>query len=179
VILVVAATPGEVAWATDGAAVGVGPVEAGIGAARLLAERRPAAVLHVGLAGARRAAGVPVGALVLGSRAVYEDLMAELPGLVRELEPDAGLLRRARVALPEALVLPIGTSAAVGGTSGAPVEAMEGFAVLRACALAGVPAVELRVVSNEIEEADRARWDFRGALAVLAVAGPRALAALG
>ena len=120
-----------------------------------------------------------MGAVVLGSQAVYCDLAAELPSLVRELEADAALLQRARAALPEALVLPIGTSAAVGGTSGAPVEAMEGFAVLRACAVAGVPALELRVVSNEVEEADRTRWDFGGALAVLAEAGPRALAALG
>lgn len=178
-IVVVAATPGEVAWAADGAAVGVGPVEAAIGTARLLGERRPAAVLHVGLAGARRGAGVPVGAVVLGTRSVYCDLVAELPSLVRELEPDAGLMQRARAALPGALALPIGTSAAVGGTTEAAVEAMEGFAVLRACAVAGVPALELRVVSNEVEEADRARWDLRGALAVLAEAGPRALAALG
>ena len=50
--------------------------------------------------------------------------------------------------------------------------------MLRACALAGVPALELRVVSNEIEEADRARWDFRGALAGLEDAGRRLVSAL-
>jgi nucleoside phosphorylase len=178
VTLVLAATPGEVAWAPDGATVGVGPVEAAIATTRLVAERRPDAVLHVGLAGARRGAGVPVGAIVLGTRAIYCDLVAELASLERDLEPDAGLLAALRAALPEAHALPIGTSAAVGGTTGAPVEAMEGFAVLRACAQAGVPAVELRVIANEVEEADRARWDFRGALAVLADVGPRALAAL-
>ena len=37
---------------------------------------------------------------------------------------------------------------------------MEGFGVLRAAALAGVPAVEVRVVSNAIGEPDRARWRF-------------------
>jgi nucleoside phosphorylase len=37
---------------------------------------------------------------------------------------------------------------------------MEGFGVLRACALAGVPAVELRVVSNAIGEPDRSKWLF-------------------
>ena len=57
-------------------------------------------------------------------------------------------------------MLPIGTSARVGGTHDVDVEAMEGFAVLRACELAGVPAVEVRVVSNET---GRAR---PGALAV-------------
>ena len=47
-------------------------------------------------------------------------------------------------------------------------EAMEAFAVLRACALAGVPAVELRAVSNAIDEPDRAKWRFDDALAALA-----------
>jgi propanediol dehydratase small subunit len=53
--------------------------------------------------------------------------------------PDPALLAAARRALPEAAVLAIGTSARVGGTDGVDVEAMEGFAVLRAAELAGVP----------------------------------------
>jgi nucleoside phosphorylase len=44
---------------------------------------------------------------------------------------------------------------------------MEGFGVLRACALAGVPAVELRVISNDPAEPDRATWRFDEAFAVL------------
>ncbi|MDP9256552.1 MAG: futalosine hydrolase, partial [Actinomycetota bacterium] len=64
--------------------------------------------------------------------------------------------------------LPIGTSARVGGSSGVAVEAMEGFSVLAACLDEGVPALELRVVSNEVEEADRALWRFDEALAELA-----------
>jgi len=55
---------------------------------------------------------------------------------------------------------------------------MEGFAVLRAAALAGVPAVEVRVVSNEVDELDRAQWQFEEALAALAEAVPRLLAEL-
>ena len=45
---------------------------------------------------------------------------------------------------------------------------MEGFAVLRACELAGVPALELRAVVNEIAEPDRALWRFDDGLALLA-----------
>jgi nucleoside phosphorylase len=45
---------------------------------------------------------------------------------------------------------------------------MEGFGVLRACALAGVPAVELRVVANSPDEPDRAKWRIEDALGVLA-----------
>jgi hypothetical protein len=33
--------------------------------------------------------------------------------------------------------------------------------------------VEVRVVANEIDEPDRAKWDFAGALAALAAALPR------
>lgn len=179
-LLVVAATAGELVGVPAGVArlaCGIGPVDAGIATAALIAASRPGAVLHVGIAGARRDERLPLRVLVLGAASVYEDV-ANPELVVRRALPDAALLAAARVALPEAIVLEIGTSARVGGVAGAPVEAMEGFAVLRACALAGVPAVELRAVSNEIEEPDRARWDFAGALAALAEALPRAVAAL-
>src|SRR5919206_69607 len=54
-----------------------------------------------------------------------------------------------------------------GGTTGCEVEAMEGFGVLRAAQLAGVPAIEVRAISNEIEETDRARWRFDDAFAAI------------
>jgi futalosine hydrolase len=176
VILVVAATERELAGA-DGAAVlacGIGPVEAAAATARALAGNRPSGLLHVGIAGAR---GIDVPQLVIGSEAVYEDAAGGglVPGLVRA---DADLLAGAQRALPEAVVLPIGTSARVGGTSGCTVEAMEGFAVLRAAELAGVPALEVRAVSNEIDEPDRARWRFDEALAALDRALPLLLAEL-
>ena len=175
-ILVVAATERELA-AADGAATlvcGIGPVEAAVATAQALAVQAPAAVLHVGIAGAR---GIPAPGLVIGSESVYED--AAEGGLVTgRLRPDADLLARARAALPAAKVLPIGTSARVGGTSGCTVEAMEGFAVLRAAELAGIPAVEVRAVSNEIDEPDRARWRFDDALAALDRALPLLLAKL-
>ena len=55
---------------------------------------------------------------------------------------------------------------------------MEGFAVLRACALAGIPAVEIRAISNEIGEPDRSRWQIDAALTTIADALPRLRAAL-
>ena len=79
--------------------------------------------------------------------------------------------------MPEALSLPIGTSAAVGGAGDVRVEGMEGFAVLRACALAGVPAIEVRAISNEITDADRSRWRIGRALEALADALPKMLEA--
>ena len=169
--LLVAATEPELCG-RPGLVCGVGPVEAAAATAHALAERLPAAVLHVGIAGGR-SIGPP--ALVIGSEAVYEDLGTELAPS-RAL-PDTGLLDAARRALPEALVLPIGTTGRVGGTNDAEVEAMEGFAVLRACALAGVPAIEVRAVSNRIT-GDRGDWRVDDALLALSEALPRLLAAL-
>jgi nucleoside phosphorylase len=65
-------------------------------------------------------------------------------------------------------VAPIGTTARVGGSTGCDVEAMEGYAVLRAAALAGIPAVEVRVVANAVGEPDRSRWRIEEAKDVLA-----------
>ena len=177
VILVVAATARELAGAreVDTLACGIGPVDAAAVTAGALAERKPDVLLHVGIAGAR---DIPPPELVIGSEAVYEDA-AGGAWVTSRVRADPGLVAAARRALPGAQVLPIGTSARVGGTSGCRVEAMEGFAVLRAADLAGVPAVEVRAVSNEMDEPDRARWLFDDALAALEVAIPRLLKELG
>ena len=168
-MLVVAATERELARVEgfDTFCCGIGPVEAGLQTARVIAEREPDAVLHIGIAGAH---GIEPPALVLGSEAVYcdiVDLNRTMPRVERA-HPDAALLARLREALPEAHVLPIGTTGMVGGGAGCDVEAMEGFGVLRACELAGVPAVELRAISNAVGEPDRTKWRFDDAFAALA-----------
>ena len=180
-LLVVAATERELAFVQGGAdtfCCGIGPVEAALQTARALAERRPSSVLHIGIAGAR---GIEPPALVLGSEAVYCDVIDPSSSLprVERVEPDPALLAAARDAVPEARVLPIATCGRVGGGTACEVEAMEGFGVLRAAALAGVPAVELRAVSNAVGEPDRTRWRFDEAFAALAEAAPRLVAALG
>jgi futalosine hydrolase len=173
VLLVVAATARELAPVEGARTVvcGIGPVEAAAATARALAEEQPTAVLHVGIAGGR---GLEPLTLVLGTEAVYCDAAGPLvPALAL---PDADLLALLHEAFPDAVLRPIGTSARVGGARELDVEAMEGFAVLRACELAGVPAVEVRVVSNEIGEQDRARWLFDEAFALLADTLPRLVA---
>ena len=170
-MLVVAATERELALLDrlDTFCCGIGPVEAALRTARALDERRPEAVVHVGIAGSRT---LEPPALVLGSEAVYCDVIdpgSTLPRVERA-RPDEALLDRARAALPDAHVLPIATCGKVGGGTGFDVEAMEGFGVLRACELAGVPAVELRAISNSPDEADRTRWRFDDAFAALASA---------
>jgi nucleoside phosphorylase len=178
VILVVAATPEELRGA-DGAATlvcGVGPVEAAARTAAALAEQLPDAVLHVGIAGGRTFDGP---AFVVGSEAVYCD--ADDPRWIElRVSADKALVEAARRAIPAARVEPIGTTARVGGSddgdgSGCEVEAMEGYAVLRAATLAGVPAVEVRVLSNAVGEPDRAKWRFDDARTLLADALPALL----
>jgi predicted 5'-methylthioadenosine/S-adenosylhomocysteine nucleosidase len=168
-MLVVAATERELALLDrlDTFCCGIGPVEAALQTARVLAERQPDFVVHAGIAGSRK---LEPPSLVLGSEAVYCDVID--PGSsfprVERTQPDAALFEKARAALPEAHVLQIATCGKVGAGTGFDVEAMEGFGVLRACELARVPAVELRAISNSPDEPDRTLWRFDDAFAALA-----------
>jgi nucleoside phosphorylase len=174
VILVVAATPDELRGA-DGAETlvcGVGPVDAAARTAAALAALRPSAVLHVGLAGARTFA---TPSFVIGSEAVYCDA-DDATWIALRLPGEPVLVEAAVRALPAARVAPIGTSARVGGSTGCEFEAMEGYAVLRAAALAGVPAVEVRVLANAIGEPDRSQWRYDEAKDALAAALPALIA---
>ena len=181
-ILVVAATAREV-HAPDGwrtLLCGVGPVEAAARTAAAIAADRPDAILHVGIAGARGVAGLQPPSLVIGEGSCYCDLGVPAEWAPRTVTPSPILVAAARRVLPTAALRVIGTSARVGGTSGCDpacdVEAMEGFAVLRAAQLAGIPALEVRAISNSIEERDRSRWRFDDAFAAVVAATPRLVA---
>lgn len=179
-LLVVAATARELAppdgWQT--LLCGVGPVEAAAVTAAHIAVHRPSAILHVGIAGARRKAKIAPGTIVIGNESVYCDLATRNPFSPRLVTPSAALVAAMRSAAPGAIVRPIGTSAQVGGTKECEVEAMEGFAVLRAAALADIPVIEVRVISNEIEEADRSRWQFDLAFSTVVSITPQLIAEL-
>jgi len=177
VLLVVAATERELAFVRGAGTFccGVGPVEAAAATARALAQLDVTAVLHIGIAGART---IDAPALVLGSEAVYSDVIDEGSTFprVERVVADAALLGAARTVLPEAHVVSISTSGRMGG--GTDVEAMEGFGVLRAAELAGIPALELRAISNAVNEPDRAKWRFEDAFALLADAVTRVVPVL-
>jgi nucleoside phosphorylase len=165
---VIAATEKELAGAGGSATLvcGIGPDAAYMATEDAVAEGGATAVLHIGIAGARRGSGVALLATVIGSEAIDCD------GDSEPIAPDARLLAAAQRALPDAVALPIGTSARVGGTKECEVEAMEGFAVLRAAAIADIPAIEVRVISNDIEESDRSRWRFELAFETIAAITP-------
>jgi futalosine hydrolase len=168
VILLVAATEGELVQlpGARSLACGLGPVDAALATRHALEDGELTAVLHVGIAGARRTSGIPLLSVVIGSVSIYSDhRLRSRPSPVAR--PDDRLVEAARRALPDALVRPIATSGLVGGGRDAEVEAMEGYGVLRAAESAGVPALEVRVISNEVEEEDRASWKFTEAFAAL------------
>lgn len=174
-ILVVAATARELAASGGWRSLvcGVGPVEAAAATAASIAQHRPSLILHVGIAGARRSSALAPGSLVIGSESRYSDLSTSGDFAPRNVTPDRALVAAARRAFPEAPLLTIGTTARVGGSVDCEVEAMEGFAVLRAAQQAGVPAIEIRAISNEIEEGDRARWHFERAFEAIVAATPK------
>ncbi|HZW53381.1 MAG TPA: futalosine hydrolase [Candidatus Elarobacter sp.] len=168
-------------------ATGVGPVEAALRTAQALASKRYDAVINAGIAGGFRDR-CTVGDAVVCSREDYAELGLEdgtafpLPGglkLVRHVEAEPGLLRPFLAGLIPVIVGRGVTSAVVTSTTAralvlahrfrADVESMEGFAVLRAAQLAGVPAIEIRGVSNLVGERATNEWDFRaGAAAAVA-----------
>ena len=169
VILVVAATARELEFVVGAETLvcGIGPVESALATAGALQGSLPTTLLHIGIAGAQT---LEPPALVLGSEAVYADVLdrnSVFPRVDR-IGPDPALLAMVRALLPDAHVLPIATSGRVGGGTVCEVEEMEGFGVLRAAAHAGVPALEIRAVSNAVGEPDRKRWQIDAELAALA-----------
>lgn len=174
-ILVVAATSRELA-APDGwqtLRCGVGPVDAAAATAAAIAAHAPDAILHVGIAGARRGVSLPIPSLAIGTESHFCDMVKGFTWAPRVVVASPVLLAAAKLAIPTARVGVIGTSARVGGATECDVEAMEGFAVLRAAELAGIPAIEVRAISNEVEEVDRTKWKFDAAFEAITRATPK------
>jgi len=183
VILVVCAVAGELQdFARAGVTVletGVGPVDAALATSRALARATYRAVVNAGIGGGFRGRAT-VGDLVIIESEQYVELGREdgepliLPGgrtLATSVASDAALLATARGALPDAAFgagitsATITTSDARAATLNAryapSVESMEGFAVLHAAARAGVPAIEVRGISNLVGDRATSGWDFR------------------
>ncbi|GAC1544411.1 MAG: futalosine hydrolase [Vulcanimicrobiaceae bacterium] len=162
----------------DGVAVlacGVGPVEAAIAVARTLAGAPYRCVINAGIGGAFPGAA-RVGEARLVTTEYFADLGLEggapltLPGgaaAVDRVDADPGLLAQCGGAAPPAVGLTVSqvtTSAANGARLRAryraDIESMEGFAVLRAAAGAGVPALEVRGISNYVGDRGASEWNF-------------------
>lgn len=166
---------------------GVGPVEAAIATARALATGAYTAVVNAGIAGIDRSAGRVGDAFVIHTETLADfglegGGMLTLPGgatLAETAVSDPQVVVRCVAAgLPSAAGLTVAqvtttdtTAARLRARYAAAVESMEGFSVLRAAADAGIPAVEVRGISNFVGDRDRGEWDFgsgtRAAVAAL------------
>ena len=114
--------------------------------------------------------------MAVSTLAIYCDVEASNRWTPRALAPSPVLFEAARRVLPGVVTLVIGTTARVGGSRDCDVEAMEGFSVLRVAQLAGIPAIEIRAISNEIDEPNRTRWHFEEAFAAITAVTPALVA---
>jgi futalosine hydrolase len=163
--------------------MGVGPVEASCALTAALCERRYRLVVNAGLAGAFD--GIArVGDAVI----VAEDMMElglesgaplRLPSGERTFDTARSVASLvARLGGKDFLTVRGITVSRVTSTEqtarrlaaelGAQVESMEGFAALRAAERMGVPAIELRGISNRCGERASSGWDFDAGIAGLA-----------
>jgi futalosine hydrolase len=153
---------------------GVGVVEAAAAVSRALAQSTYDLVISAGIAGAFE------GAAELGEGVVVADDLLQLEletGAPIALPEGLRVIDRAGsdLVLVDRLVelgfrsvrgVTVTRVTATDDTAdtlaalGVGVESMEGFAVLRAAEIAGVPAIEVRGISNIVCERSRSRWDF-------------------
>ncbi len=181
---IVCAAPLESGGLAD-AIVGVGKVAAAMHTTQLLLTRRPSWLLLIGVCGAYPGSGLAVGGLCLvGEELLADEGVAQADGGFVDIAsmglgtigPFAGDPERTR-ALAEMLAIPVVRGATVSNCSGndplaaalaarsaAAIETMEGAAVFQVCAQLGVPAVQLRCVSNRTGDRARGGWDLRGAV---------------
>jgi futalosine hydrolase len=172
---------------------GFGPVTAAARTAQLLAERKPARVLLVGIAGAYDPARRPVGtALWFQTVALHGVGVGEGAGFIDPPAlgfpqwPGEAFDARSSPRIDNQLPLFIpGSGPALGGSllttcaasanpaqvaerrrrfPAAEAEDMEGFAVAAACALVGVPLAIVRGLSNQVGDRDPKRWRIQAAL---------------
>ncbi len=158
-------------------AVGVGGVDAGIGAARAIAETEPTQIVFVGTAGcyAARAGALSIGAVALPEELVLCSTAAlrgdgYLPGPLVQRTPTSGaLLTDLRRAAPEAVaggaaatLLAITRTVAlarrIARGTGATVENLESFAVARAAAHADTPMAAVLGIANHVGPRAHAEW---------------------
>ncbi len=205
-VLVVTAVPAETdaIGLHDGVKVvtgGIGRTNAAATTTESILKHGPfAAVVNAGVAGVLPGGKLAIGDTVVASACVYaEEGLLTPAGFVdmaamgfslgdfegntvpvddRLLSRLAGLFRTGPIAT---VATCSGTDAAaesVARRTGAVAEAMEGAAVVHAARRLGVPAIELRVISNTTGDRDSQKWDLAGALLVLGRSAGEALAAL-
>jgi len=158
-------------------AVGVGAIDAGIGAAHAIAEIFPARIIFVGTAGSYAVTG---GTLAIGAVALPEEMVlcstatlrgdgylpapmvlrtAAAPALLADLRraaPEAA--SRGAVATPLAITRTLTLARRIARSTGAVVENLEAFAVARAASRAEVPMAAVLGIANRVGPRAHAEW---------------------
>lgn len=196
----------EACRALSGACVvagGVGRTNAALATTRELLDASKGfdAVLSMGVAGSLPGSELAVGDVVIGARSVYHEEGIVTPEGFRDASAlgfplgafDGNAIPASRELLDAARSLgrvgDIATVATCSGTdaaahavrerTGALVEAMEGAAVLHVAGALGVPALEIRTVSNTTGDRDAQTWDLESALRSLGEAASALATVLG
>ena len=173
---------------------GIGRTNAAAATAEALTEARAtgapfAAVISTGIAGALPGSNLALGTVVVADACIYAEEGIALPegqGDMRVLGFPLGDFEGNRVPVDGALLVAfralgpaceIATVATCSGTdaaalsvrtrTGAMAEAMEGAAVVHAARRVGVPAIEIRSISNTTGDRATQRWDISAAFAAL------------
>lgn len=173
---------------------GIGRTNAAAATAEALAEARAtgapfAAVISTGIAGALPGSNLALGTVIVADACVYAEEGIALPegqGDMRVLGFSLGDFEGNRVPVDGALLVAfralgsacaIATVATCSGTdaaalsvrtrTGAMAEAMEGAAVVHAARRVGVPALEIRSISNTTGDRATQRWDIAAAFTAL------------
>ncbi|MCH2133991.1 MAG: futalosine hydrolase [Phycisphaerales bacterium] len=169
---------------------GIGRVNAAAAATEAIL-RNPGvtAVISAGVAGILPGADLRIGDTLLADSCVYAEEGIETPGGFQDMTGlgfplgdfpgnrvpvDPVLLESCRSDFPTA---PIATVATCSGTTaraqliarqtGAAAEAMEGAAVVHAARRLGLPALEIRAMSNTTGDRQDQQWDLQAGLAAL------------
>jgi futalosine hydrolase len=177
---------------------GIGRTNAAAATAEALAEARAAgtpfaAVISVGIAGALPGSNLAIGTVIVADVCIYAEEGIALPegqGDMRVLGFPLGDFEGNRVPVDGALLsgfrslgtaCEIATVATCSGTdaaahavrtrTGAMAEAMEGAAVVHAARRAGVPAIEIRSISNTTGDRAKQQWNIAAAFAALGAVG--------
>jgi len=172
---------------------GVGLVNTAISTTKLILECAPSVVIQAGIAGTFNES-IQVGDTVRVIHDFMPELQAKIPGAYISM-PELGLLENAGNAYTALGIsndsslfshLPPVRAVSVQTISGdAPeienlkqryfsmfgclpdIETMEGAAFFTACSECQVPCVQIRSISNPIENRDKSRWDISKAIASL------------
>ncbi|HTB59838.1 MAG TPA: phosphorylase [Polyangia bacterium] len=156
--------------------VGIGAVDAAVGAAGTIARARPARVIFVGTAGiydAAKDAREAIGTVLVAAEIVCVSTSAlkreaYLPGPMVMRVATSGSLRAALadgragrtgiVACPLAITRSAALGRRIAEATGAALENLEAFAVARAAAAAGIPFAAVLGVANRVGPQGHEEW---------------------